>query len=138
MPDPFNESARFIDLSKRLVHSQAVVASPAAAAETTIATITIPSGLTLADGVVLFGWCAFTVGTNGTSFNLKVRQTDTSGSTKAATGLLNATAANLVSPSILAFDAAPTAAGVYVLTLTVTAGSAESTVSAVELLALVV
>ena len=138
MPDPFLESGRFLDLSPRVAHSETVSASPAAAVETIIGTITLPSGLTLATGVFLFGWAAYTVGTNGTGGNLKIRQTDASGSTKAATGALTVVATNLVHATAIGFDAAPTAAGVYVLTLTVTGGSAASTVSALELLAIAV
>lgn len=138
MPDPFLESGRFVDFSPRVAHSETVVASPAAASETTIATITLPSGLTLATGVFLFGWAAFTVGTNGVSANLKIRQTDTSGSTKAASGATTVVAANLGALTAIGFDAAPTAAGVYVLTLTVGSGSASSAVSAVELFALAI
>src|SRR6266516_4570077 len=128
MPDPFLESVRFLDLSPRVAHSETVAASPAAAAETIIATVTLPSGLTLATGVFLFGWAAYTVGTNGVSANLKIRQTDASGSTKAATGALTVVAANLAHATAIGFDAAPTAAGVYVLTLTIGSGSAASTV----------
>jgi hypothetical protein len=135
---PITANVKGIDLSGRIAHSEAVVASPAAAAETTIATVTIPLDVAVNLGVFLFGWAAWTVGTNGVSANLKLRQTDTSGSTRAATGALTETAGNLYSHSVIGFDSAPTAAGVYVLTLTVASGSAASTVSAVELLALVV
>lgn len=135
---PIQYSGKFMDLSGRIAHSETVVASPAAATETIIATVTIPSDVAVTAGVFLFGWAAFTVGTNGVSANLKLRQTDASGTTKAATGAMTETAANLDARSILGFDAAPPAAGVYVLTLTVASGSAPSTVSAVELVALVV
>ena len=81
---PFETSGRFIDLSSRWKRTSTVVASPAAAAETIIATLTISEALQQALGVELVAWCAFTVGTNGVSANLKIRQTDASGSTIAS------------------------------------------------------
>lgn len=138
MTDTIQLNARGIDLSPRIARSTTVAASPAAASETTIATVTLPGNLTVVSGVLLVGWCAFTVGTNGTGANLKLRQTGTSGTTLAASGLVTETAANLDSRSIVGFDTAPADAQVYVLTLTVANGSAISTVSAVGLVALAI
>lgn len=139
-PDPITLGAKGVDLSQRFVSSVAVAASPSAAVETTICTLTIPSNLAVINGVVLLGFAAFTVGTNGTACNLKIRQTGTSGTTIAATGATTGgiTAANLVDMNVAGVDTSPPAAGVYVLTLTVTAGSAASTVSGVHLMAMVV
>ena len=117
----------------------AVTGSPALAAETIIATLTIPSNIRADQRVFLFGWAAFTVGTSGTSVQLRLRQTNVAGTSFAASGLLNVTAANLVAPSIIGIDTPGLQNNiVYVMTLIVTAGAAVSTVSAVGLVGLVV
>lgn len=137
--NPFEYGGRFVDLSARVKQSAAVVASPAANAETIIASLTITEPLQQATGVYLFGFAAYTVGTNGVSVNLKLRQTDTSGTTIKATGATTAVAANLGSGFLFGLDTAGTLPGqVYVLTMTVASGSASSAVSAVTLAALVV
>jgi hypothetical protein len=140
MPKPIQYDAASIDFTARYRRSTTVAASPAAAAETTICTITVPIGdLSIVSGIEVVGWCAYTVGTNGTAGTLKIRQTDTSGTTIASTGALTRTAAQLVDDSIAGFDTAPAGTSqVYVLTLTITAGSAASTVSAAFLRALVI
>jgi len=134
-------SALGVDLSPRVVQSNTVAASPSAATETTICTITIPAAASQASGILLFGFAAFTVGTSGASANLKIRQTGTSGTTISATGATTGgiTAGNLVDMNVQGFDAAGVLPGqVYVLTLTVGSGAATSTVSAASLVALVV
>jgi hypothetical protein len=137
---PIDQSAIGVDLSPRFIQSNAVAASPSAATETTICTLTIPSNLSVVSGVILLGFAAFTVGTNGTACNLKIRQTNTSGTTLGATGATTGgiTAANLVDMNVAGFDTAAGGSQVYVLTLTVTGGSATSTVSAAQLVAIVV
>jgi hypothetical protein len=91
------------------------------------------------EAIVLLGWAAYTVGASGTAVTLKLRQTDTSGTTIATTGATSATAGNLYSLDIHGFDTSPlTAGGIYVLTMTVTAGGAASTVSAVSLIGLAI
>jgi len=128
-----------VDLSTRVKASSSIVASPTGATEVTIATLTISNNLQVATGIDLLGWAAFTVGTNGVSVNLKLRQTGTSGTTIAATGATTATAANLGALSVAGLDTAPVLPGqVYVLTMTVASGSATSTVSAVYLRAIIV
>lgn len=137
--ETITRSGAGVDLTPRFVRSSTVAASPAAATETTIATITLPSNVVQGVGIELVGWAAYTVGTNGTSVNLKIRQTNTSGATVAATGLINSTAANLDARFVMGLDTAGVIPGqVYVLTMTVTAGSAASTVSACYLRALIV
>jgi hypothetical protein len=133
MPTPIRQSATDHDLSSRLVSTTTVAGSPSAAAETVIATLTNTNfgDLSLVSGVRLRGWCAFTVGTNGVSARLRIKETNTSGTTVADTGLTTVTAANLLEMSIAGFDAAP-GVGVYVLTLIIGSGSAASTVSAVS------
>lgn len=139
-PDPINLGAKGIDLSQRMVQTQTIGASPATAAETIIATLVIPSNLQLTSGVMLWGWAAFTVGTGGTAANLKIKQTNASGSTLAATGATTGgvTAASLNDMNLQCIDTAPATGGQYVLTLTVGGASATSVVSGCSLMALVV
>lgn len=135
---PIRSNAAGLDLSPRVARSGTVAASPTAATETTICTVTIPLDVQPTLGVLLLGFAAFTVGTNGVSANLRLRQTDTSGTVVKATGAVTETAANLDAMSIVGMDTSPPAAGAYVLTLTVGSASAGSTVSAVSLVALVI
>jgi hypothetical protein len=88
-------------------------------------------------GVRLHGFAAFTVGTNGVSANLRIRETNVAGAVVQATGAVIAVATNLLAMNVLGFDATP-GVSVYVLTLTVGSGSAPSTVSAVHLSATVI
>ena len=130
-----------LDLSPRFVQSSTVAASPSAASETTICTLTVSANAAIATGIQLTGWAAFTVGTSGTACNLKIRQTGTSGTTIAASGATTGgiTAGNLVTLDVQGIDTAAVIPGqVYVLTLTVTGGAAASTVSACQLTALII
>jgi hypothetical protein len=141
MPRPINEGADAIDLSPRFVRSAVVVASPTAAAETIIAQTAAIGDVAVVTGVKLWGWAAFTVGTNGTAARLRLRQTNVAGTVIADSGALTGgiAAANLVAQDIEGFDTAAVAPSqVYVLTLQVTAASAGSTVSAVMLSGLVI
>lgn len=139
MTNPIQQGAIGLDLSARVFKSEVVVASPAAAAETTICSVTVGGDLSTALGVVLMGWATYTVGTNGVSVLFKLRRTDASGTTVTASGAETTTAANLGSRTIMGVDDGQVAARqVYVLTMTVASGSAESTVSAVTLLAIAV
>jgi hypothetical protein len=141
MPVPIRYDSQGLDLSKRLQETTAITGSPAAAAETVIATL----GLTgfadtpIVSGVDLSGWASFTVGTSGTAVTLRIRQTNLAGAVVVTSGALTGgiAAANLVAQDVQGFDAG---AGVatYVLTLQVTAGSAASTISATKLRAILV
>jgi len=138
---PIQETSAGIDFSQRVVVSTTVAGSPALAAETTIATLTLPGDLAVIRSVILRGWAAFTVGTSGTTVQLRIRQTDTSGTVKGNSGALTGgvSAGNLLVESVAGVDAAPSNTGqVYVLTLQVANGAAASTVSAVEFDAIVV
>lgn len=127
-----------VDLSPRVFTTRTVAASPAAATETIVASVTISTGLAVSAGVLLMGFLAWTQGTDGVSYNVKLRKTDASGSTLKATGLPELAATKLGSAAIIGFDTSPSLPGqVYVMTLTITLGSAPSTVSAVELDAIV-
>jgi hypothetical protein len=139
MPVPTAFTADRLDLSKRIVRSSVVAASPAAASETIVCTVTIPGDLSTFLGVLLFGIAAVTVGTSGTAVNTRIRQTDTSGTILYASGALPRAAGVLCNDAAIGVDVSPSSIGqVYVLTLTVTAGAATSTVSAAQLVAIVV
>jgi hypothetical protein len=141
VPVPIAQNAANIDLSQRAVATTSIVGSPALAAETIIASLTVNTDEAIISGIMLRGFAAFTVGTSGTATTLRIRRTNVAGSVVATTGALTGgvAAAALVADTILGFDTgAATTGQVYVLTLQVTAGSAASTVSAVEFDALVV
>lgn len=138
MPVPIIQNAGGLDLSPRVFKSTTVAASPSAATETTVCTLTVAGDIAVVSGILLLGFGAFTVGASGVSVNLKIRRTDTSGTTVAATGATTATAANLGSLSVLGFDTGITANGqVYVLTATVASGAGASTFSGASLVAIV-
>lgn len=140
--EPIRQNAAALDLSPRVNITTTVVASPAAAAETIIAQLTIGANVQAVNGVDLTGWAAYTVGTNGTAVQFRIRQTNVSGAVVGNSGALTGSqhgAAILSADDVEGFDSSPTLPGqVYVLTMQVTAGSAASTVSAVKLRALVV
>lgn len=141
MPVPIGENAAGLDLSQRAAATTAIVGSPALAAETIIASLTLNTDEQIMSGVMLRGFAAFTVGTSGTAVTLRIRRTNVAGAVVATTGALTGgiAAAGLVAETILGFDTGAAVTGqVYVLTLQVTSGAAASTVSAVELDALVV
>lgn len=137
--EPIARTATALDLSARFPTTTTVVTSPAAAAETIIASLTIANfaNLAVVSGVQLSGWAAYTCGTNGTAVNLRIRQTNVTGAIIAATGALTKTAASLYVDDVMGTDAGAGVA-VYVLTMIVTSGSAASTVSACSLTAVVV
>lgn len=138
---PIGESAAGIDFTTRIPVSTTVAASPSGATETTIASITLTGDIAVQRSVIIRGFAAFTVGTSGTAVRLRIRQTNTSGTVVGDTGALTGgiAAGNLVVENVAGVDASPSNTGqVYVLTLTVTSGAAASTVSAVELDAIVV
>jgi hypothetical protein len=138
---PYRLASQGVDFHDRFFTDVTVDASPAAGAETIIANVTIDQALRADQGVLLFGWAAFTVGTDGVSARLRVRRTDVSGTVKADTGALTGeiAATKLVEKMAAGFDALGAVGNQkYVLTLTVGSGSAESTVSGVLLAALVV
>ena len=139
-PPPIQRDASSLDLSSRFFKSTAVAASPAAATETVICTLTMSEDLAVMEGAMLWGWCAFLVGASGTDATVKLRRTDTSGTTIASTGIINApAAADLLTYAICGFDTGPTLPGqVYVMTLTVPNAAAASTVSGATLAALLI
>lgn len=128
-----------VDLSGRVYHSTTVVASPAAATETIVASLTVSGDVAIQKAIYVQGWAAYTVGTSGTAVTLRIRQTDTGGTAVASTGALTKTAASLYADDVNGADTAGVLPGqVYVLTMTVTGGAASSAVSGVFLQAFVV
>lgn len=140
MPDPIRESSAVLDMSPRFAQSSTVAGSPATNAITSVCALTVPNfgNLAVVTGVQLEGFVAFAVGTSGVTALLQIRQTGVAGAVIASTGLLTVVAANLVTFSIGGLDAAPLAAGVWVLALTIGSGAAISTVSAAQLTATVI
>lgn len=136
MPVPINQNIHDHDLLARFVDTTTVSASPSAASETIIGTLTNPlfGELTVTQRVYLNGWAAFTVGTSGASVTLRIRQTNVSGTVIATTGALTGgvSAGNLLAQDVNGSDASP-GVGTYVLTLQVASGAAASTVSALQL-----
>lgn len=117
-----------------------VDASPAAAAETVIATLAGINTIDASSLVQLFAQANFTVGTTGTAVRLRLRQTSVTGTVVGDTGAVTGgvAAANLLSMTVLGSDNPGVVAGfTYVMTLQVTAATAVSTVSAVQLSAFV-
>lgn len=140
MPAPIQTGGAGVDLSPRLFFTNTVAASPSAAAETVVATLTITEDIAVQKGVVLVGFGATTQGGSGTGVTLKLRRTDTSGTTIKSTGIIPLAAGVLGTFSISGTDATlPIQVGqVYVLTALHTAAAATSTYSAVSLIAIAV
>jgi hypothetical protein len=139
MPQPIQYDSAHLDLSARFFSSSTVAASPSAATETTICTLTLVNDLALVTGVFLWAQCSFTMGTSGVSATMKIRRTNTSGATIVTTGATTGVAAALYNPSIVGIDPNPVPnTTVYVVTLTIGSGAATSTVSAVNLIAIAV
>jgi hypothetical protein len=140
MPEPIRTNIIFADIGGRFQSTQTVQGSPiAAAAETIIGTVNIAGfgDTTLTSGIQFDAWAAFTVGTSGTAATLRIRQTNVAGTVVATSGALTVVAANLVQESVMGFDATPGVA-TYVLTLQITAGAANTTISAMTLQAILV
>jgi hypothetical protein len=141
VPSPIRYDSIGFDLSKRIQVYKVVDASPALAAETIIATLTLSSfsDIAVVSGIRVSGWAAFTVGTSGTAVTMRIRQTNVAGTVVATTGALTGgvAAAALMAQDVEGFDSGA-GVGTYVLTLQVTAGSAASTVSALVLTATII
>ncbi|HVE35376.1 MAG TPA: hypothetical protein VNC18_17555 [Gemmatimonadaceae bacterium] len=137
--NPLRLSGAGVDLSPRVQQNATVVASPSGSTETIVGSITISGDIVAAAGILVFGFGAYTVGGSGVSVDLKLRKTDASGSTLGATGAVDIAATKLGSGALFAFDTSPSLPGqVYVLTATVASGAAETTFSAVKMLAVIV
>ena len=139
MPQPIRDDSAGIDLHHRFQQYTTVDASPSAGSETVIATLTLSDfgDLAVVKGIEVYGWAAFTVGTSGVSANLKIRQTNVSGTTIVASGATTVSATNLKALAVAGFDAGVGASS-YALTLTIGSGAAASTVSALMLRAVII
>jgi hypothetical protein len=139
MTQPIRQSIVPVDISERFLSTKTVAGSPALAAETVIASLTLPGfgDTAVVSGISFDAWAAFTVGTSGVSATMRIRQTNVSGAVVATTGALTVVATNLVQVNVQGFDAAP-GVGVYALTLQIGSGAAPSTVSALSLQAIVI
>ena len=138
---PITRNAAGLDFTPRFLTSSTVVGFPSAAAETIVCQLpAMDDTLAIVQGVWLSGVVSFTVGTSGSAIRVRIRQTNTSGTVVADTGAITGgvAATNLLSQDLQGFDTAPAGSQVYVLTLQVTAGAAASTVSATNLMALIV
>jgi hypothetical protein len=140
MPAPaIRYDGHAVDLSGRFFSSTAITGSPATNAETIVCTLTIGENVSLQQATYLFASVAFTVGTSGTGATLRIRQTNTSGTSLYSTGAQTVVATNLWETAGQGVDTAGTFPGqVYVVTLQITGGAAVSTVSAASLIAMVV
>lgn len=139
LTDSITQNIAHADLSRRFVASTTVVASPVDAAETIVASLTLPANLTIVSGIILLGFAAFTVGTNGISANLKLHHTNAAGAIVGATGPVTEVATHLDALAVLGLDLVPVLPNqTYVLTLTMGSASAGSTVSNVGLVAIAV
>lgn len=131
--------AKLMGVSRMLGYqTTTIIGSPAAATETIVATTPGFTPPVDTDSVLLLAQIAFTVGTNGVSMRLRIRQGATAaGTTVGDTGLLTCVAANLVAPLVFAVDTPGIVNNFqYTLTLTIGSGSAASTVSAVNFFAI--
>lgn len=138
-PQPIQYGGAELDLSARFFQSATVVASPAGAAQTIIASLTINEDIALMEGVLLVGYAAYTVGASGVSVQFRLRRTDTNGTVVKSSGLMTRVAGDLQADTIVGVDSGIAVLNqVYVLTMIVTSGAATSTVSAVTLAAFVV
>lgn len=147
MPYGFIQSANTLDLGPRVISSNAIVGSPALAAETIVAQIVgIDGQLSVSVGVFLSAALSFTVGATGTAIRVRIRQGAAvgAGTVVADTGAITGgvAAAALLSQDIQGFDTAASggaavAATSYHVSLQVTGGSSASTVSSANIVALV-
>jgi len=138
MPEAIRMGGAGVDLSQRAFRDDTVDASPAAATETVIATLSLGADLGFGLGVLVIGYAAWTVGTAGVSGTFRIRRDSITGTIIKASGAKTVVAAALHDECIVGIDASPTFPNeVYVLTLQVGSASGVSTVSAVELVGIV-
>lgn len=141
---PISVSGAGVDLSPRFSANNTVVASPATAGETVVATVgPLTAAVVQGSGVYVMAQVAYTVGTSGTAARYRIRQGTTAGSGTVIfdSGITNAgiAAANLVVENICGFDTGATLPNQsYCLTVAVSAAAATSTVTAVTMMALAI
>ena len=136
MPNPIQLGGDEVRFADRIAQTSTVSASPAAGAETVIATLVQPTDLQKAIGVFLTAWLTVTIGTSGVSARVRIRQTNISGTVVADSGAVTQgiAAGNVCTLDVQAFDTAPANNGqTYVLTLTIGSGAAASTVASLNM-----
>jgi hypothetical protein len=133
MPKDIHIDGGYVDLSARFAHSATVVASPSAATETIVASVTTPGDIAIVLGVYVVAVINFTVGGSGVSSQVKLRRTNVSGTTFHDTGATTSAAASLQGRVAAGIDTGGAAGTVYVATLTVASAVAASTVSSVSI-----
>ncbi len=135
---PITLSGAALDLSGRVAQNTTVVASPAGASETIVASVTVPSGIVITSGVLVVCVFGVTIGTNGVSYRARVRNTNVTGTVVGDTGVVTASAASLYEVTVIGFDTAAVAGTLEKVTLTVASGSASSTVTPLNIFCLAV
>ena len=140
---PISVNGMAVDLSSRVKQTSTIIGSPAAASETVVATTpAFDSSIAIMAGCLVIAELAYTIGTNGVSCRVRIRQgTSTAGTVVYDSGVTTGghnTATQLVADSAGAFDTAAAAGQQYTLTLTIGSGSAASTVSIVSLTAIAI
>jgi hypothetical protein len=115
-----------------VVLSNTVVASPAAAAETVIASLTLPAVPSAA--AYLWAFAVITGGTGATAANLRIRQTDINGGVVIQTTNIGTAAGSTTDYSLFS-GIVGAAAQVYVLTVVMVNATGASTVQRVGLMA---
>lgn len=133
---PITYNGGAVDLSPRVSQNTTVVASPAAATETIIASITVPSGITITAGVLVICSFGVTIGTNGVSYRTRVRNTGVTGTVVGDTGVETGSAASLYNVTVIGWDTAAVAGTLEKVTLTIASGSASSTVTPLSIVAI--
>ena len=132
-------SGGLVDMTPRFWQTTTVAASPSAGVITAIASLLISGDSAICSGVWLTAQAAFTAGTAAVTALLEIRETSTTGTLIASSGLVTVVATKLFTQSIQGFDTAAVTPGqVYKLCLTMGSGSATSTVSSLQLAALVI
>lgn len=139
MPQPFRYDAAALNLGPRFFYTTTVSASPTAAAETIVATLPTIGDLGIGVGVKLEANLKLTIGASGTTTQVRVRQTNVSGTVVADSGAITTAAAGVFNIDCLGIDTAPTLPGqVYVVTVQVANAAAASTVTPLFASALVI
>lgn len=128
-----------LDLSSRIVQTITVAGSPATNEEKVIATLLLGTNSAIISGIQVFGWAAFTVGTSGVTATMRIRQASVTGAVVVSSGATTVVAASLIETGVQGFDTAAALPNqTYVLTLQIGSGAAISTVSVLQLLAIIV
>lgn len=141
MSDPIRANVGGIDLSDRFIENHTVSASPSGSTITTVATLTWSpqTSPTVVNGALLRVNLALTAGTNGVGALLEIRRGTTTGTLIASTGAVTIVATKLYELSTQGIDQVAFIPGqAWLACLTITSGSAASTVSSVSFSAIII